>query len=77
MIAGYPSRAHLIDHLAALEREKGSVATPAHLRAIEDQIAIFEAELESLGDGDYEPPERVTRKGRFSWVGDFGRPLVR
>jgi hypothetical protein len=78
VISGYPTRQAVLDHLAALEREKGAGnMNPARLQKIEEQEAIFRAELESLGEGDYEEPERTVREGPFGWVNAMGRPQVR
>ena len=73
MMPGYPTRQHVLDHLAALEREKGAGnMNLARLHKIEEQEAIFKAELESLGEGDYEEPGALERQGPFAWIGPYG-----
>ncbi len=79
MIVGFEYRWQVEAQLAALEREKGSGhMNPAWLRRIEDQEAIFRAELERIErEGDYGEPKPPPRKGAFAWVGDQGKPLFR
>ena len=78
-IAGFEHRAQVEAQLAALEREKGSGhMNPTWLQKIEEQEAIFKAELERMDvEGDFEEPKPPPRKGAFAWVGEWGAPRLR
>ena len=79
MIAGFEHRWQVEDHIAALEREKtAGHMNPVRVQKIEEQQAIFRAELERMDrEGDYEEPERPVRRGPFAWVGEYGAPQYR
>lgn len=74
MINGYETRAQLEAVIDGLEREKGAGNINARwLKAIEAQQRIFQAELESLGEGDYAEPEGHPALGTAAWVSTAGR----
>ena len=77
MIAGYTSREQLEAQLRAFEHERRTARSDRHLEAIAAQEAIFKAELERVGAGDYPEAERVVQPGHFAWIGEYGHPSIR
>jgi hypothetical protein len=77
MIAGFEYRWQVEAQLAAFEHERKGTSDPRWLAAIDEQEAIFRAELERMDrEGDYEEPGRSPRQGPFSWIDDQGGPIV-
>jgi hypothetical protein len=78
VIAGYERRWQVEAQLAAFEHERKSAQNARHRELIDEQEAIFKAELERMDrEGDYEEPERVVRQGAFAWIGEHGHQHVK
>ena len=83
MIAGFRFRWPVVDAIVALERKRGSASTGnvdrdrARLASIEEQLAVYRAELEGMektGEGEEEPVTASTARGSSAWVGFRGTP---
>jgi hypothetical protein len=77
MIPGFEYRWQVEAQLAAFQHERKGAQTPAHLKAIAAQEAIFRAELERMDvEADYVEPEGPKSLGTLAHVGKAGRGRI-